>query len=82
MVSIGFFELVVVGGVALVVLKPEDWPALFRKLGTLMRMVKTFQTDLKKSYTPFIEEIKIQEFSKNAQEKAEKKEPLVPTTKE
>ena len=82
MVSIGFFELVVVGGVALVVLKPEDWPVLFRKIGALLRMVKTFQTELKKSYTPLIEEIKIQEFSRDAQEKSEKKEPLVQTIKE
>lgn len=36
----GFTELLVIGAIALLVLKPEDIPALMRKLGVLSSTVR------------------------------------------
>jgi sec-independent protein translocase protein TatB len=77
MMNIGFFELMVVAVVAFLVLKPEDWPMIFYKIGKMIRAIKTFQKDLKSHYQPLLDDMDLEDLSLKAKKKAAKKEPLI-----
>jgi Sec-independent protein translocase protein TatA len=68
--GIGFFELVVVGFIAFLVLRPEDWLNLAYKVGKLFRYLKSFKQTLKKTYQPLLEEIELEDIAKQAKKKA------------
>ena len=42
MFSIGFFEIILIFVVAVILLKPEDWPNLLRQGGRLFKRIRIF----------------------------------------
>lgn len=76
MFDVGFFELLVILAVAFIALKPEDFVRLAHKMGTFFKTIKAFQSTIKDSYKPLLEELEVEEVAKKAQRKAAKKEPL------
>lgn len=68
--GIGFFELVVIGFVALLILKPDDWPKIAYKIGKIFRHLKSYQKTVKKTYQPLLDDIELEEIAKQAKKKA------------
>ena len=71
--GVGFFELVAIGFIALLVLKPDDWPKIAYKIGKLFRYLKSYQKAVKKTYQPLLDDIELEEIAKKAKKKALKK---------
>jgi Sec-independent protein translocase protein TatA len=76
--GLGFLEICLIFLVALVVLKPEDWPRLAYGVGRVFKNLNVLRHELKKSYRPLIDAIELEDIVQTAQKKAHQKEPLRP----
>ena len=50
MFSIGFLEIVLIFVLAIILLKPEDWPNLLYQAGRLFKKVRIFSRHLNRSF--------------------------------
>ena len=76
MFDLGFFELLVILAIAFIVLKPQDFLRIAHKIGSLLKTLRDLQKSVKKTYQPMLDEMELKDVTKNAQEKAAKKQPL------
>ena len=76
MLSVGFFECVVISLVALFWFKPEDWGTLLYKAGKFIRVLKQTQRKISSTYKPIVENLELEALKKDAQQKAHTQEPL------
>ena len=64
MFSIGFFEIILIFVIAVILLKPEDWPNLLRQGGRLFKKIRIFSHHLQRSFDFALEASEIQNFDK------------------
>ena len=80
MFSIGYSEIVLILVVALVVLKPEDWPNLLYSLGRFFRSLQIFFNHGTRAIHQVIEDVELEEIRKKALKNAEKSEKSLSTS--
>ncbi|HQS84573.1 MAG: hypothetical protein B7Y25_06700 [Alphaproteobacteria bacterium 16-39-46] len=64
MFSIGFFEIILIFVIAVILLKPEDWPNLLHQGGRLFKRIRIFSHHLQRSFDAALEASEIQNFDK------------------
>lgn len=79
MFFIGFSEILVILAVALIVLKPKDWPTLFNKAGRLFKKIKIISAHFHRTFEHFLTEIELEELKKEAYLKSKSSSPSDPT---
>ena len=62
MPQIGWFEILIIVVVAILVIGPKDFPLVIRKIGTWTGSIKRYFTDIQKEFSSTQESIK-EEFS-------------------
>ena len=70
MPQIGWFEILIIVMLAILIIGPKDFPVVIRKIGKFTRSIKKYFSDIQKDVTDFQdsieEEISIEEkYSKN-----------------
>ena len=50
MPQIGWFEILIIVGIAIVVIGPKDFPFMLKKIGSWIRSVKRYVNDVQKSF--------------------------------
>lgn len=66
MFSIGIFEIILIFVLAIILLKPEDWPLLLHKAGRLYKKMRIFSHHLQRSIENALEASEIQNYKKKA----------------
>ncbi|MBS0184961.1 MAG: hypothetical protein JSS34_01185 [Proteobacteria bacterium] len=64
MFSIGIFEIILIFVLAVILLKPEDWPILLHKAGRLYKKMRIFSHHFQRSIENALEASEIQNFTK------------------
>ncbi len=80
MFSVGLSEVVLIAVVALVVLKPNDWPELLYKLGRIWRRVHLFIARWRHRVDEWMMAQELEELSQAAYQAMQKKEALLERT--
>lgn len=81
MFDIGFYELVLVGVVALVVFGPTEVATIMYKLGKWAGKVKNIQQDFRASQKKVFDDLALEDYKTNAKNTAAKTQPLTDATR-
>tara|TARA_B100000700_G_scaffold266330_1_gene305352 strand:- start:471 stop:707 length:237 start_codon:yes stop_codon:yes gene_type:complete len=73
MPQIGWFEILIIVAISIIVIGPKDFPVVLKKLGSWIRSIKTYISDLQKEVTELDTET-ISTEEKNLNIKKENKE--------
>ena len=69
----GFFsEIIIIFAVALIVLKPKDWPILLYKAGQLFKKIRIISLHFHKAIEHLMTEAELDDLKKTAELKAKK----------
>ena len=72
MFSIGFFEIILIFVLAVILLKPEDWPALLRQAGRLFKRIRIYTNHLQRSFEAAVDAAELQKFDRNTERRPPK----------
>ncbi len=64
MFDVGWTEIALIAGVAVVVIGPEDMPRMLYNLGKVVRKIKTFTSDIQKSLDNIVNEVEVDEVAR------------------
>jgi|GEM_PF-6633442 len=76
MFDVGFYELLVVALIALLVFGPKELATVMFKMGKFTKKVKDFQASFKADNQKIFDQLELEDFEETAKTKAAKKEPL------
>lgn len=65
MFDIGWTEIALIGGVAVVVMGPEEMPRVLYNLGKVVRKIKTFTGDIQKSLDKIVNEVEVEDLARD-----------------
>jgi len=69
MFDIGWTEIALIGGVAVVVMGPEEMPRALYNLGKIVRKIKVFTGDIQKSLDKIMQDAEVDELARGVNEK-------------
>lgn len=69
MFDIGWTEIALIGGVAVVVMGPEELPRTLYALGKIVRKIRAFTSDIQKSLDRIVNESEIEDVARSVNEK-------------
>jgi sec-independent protein translocase protein TatB len=64
MFDIGWTEIALIGGVAIVLLGPEDMPRALHNVGKIVRKIRKFTGDIQKSLDQIVNEVEVDELTR------------------
>ncbi len=76
MFDVGFYELLVVALIALLVFGPKELATVMFKMGKFTKKVKNFQETFKADNQKIFDKLELEDFEETAKSKAAKKQPL------
>jgi Sec-independent protein translocase protein TatA len=79
MFDVGFYELLVIALIALLVFGPKELATVMFKLGKLAKVVKDFQFDFKTKNQKIFDQLELEDYEANAKSRAAQKQPLIDT---
>lgn len=65
MFDVGWTEIALIGGVAVVVMGPEEMPRALYNLGKIVRKIKIFTSDVQKSLDKIVSEVEVEDLARD-----------------